>query len=112
MEEDVKILCSKIARIENGTLRSELTAFAKAPHDLDGCRFWAVLIGIDGYSTNPLRGCVSDALEMNDYLMISAFPKIASSYFSVPLASTATTVFPSNTPTLIARTSSVHFAIS
>ncbi len=31
--------------------------------------FWAVLIGIDGYSTNPLRGCVADALEMNDYLL-------------------------------------------
>ncbi len=29
MEEDAKALRSKIARIENGTLRSELTAFAR-----------------------------------------------------------------------------------
>ncbi|KAK0457885.1 uncharacterized protein EV420DRAFT_1643733 [Desarmillaria tabescens] len=69
MEEDAKVLRSKIARIENGTLRSELTAFARPPRAIDGSRFWAVLIGIDGYRTNPLRGCVSDALEMNDYLL-------------------------------------------
>ncbi|KAK0444830.1 hypothetical protein EV421DRAFT_1735082 [Armillaria borealis] len=69
MEEDAKVLRSRIARIENGTLRSELTAFARPPRAIDGSRFWAVLIGIDGYSTNPLRGCVADALEMNDYLL-------------------------------------------
>ncbi|KAK0474986.1 hypothetical protein EDD18DRAFT_1019675, partial [Armillaria luteobubalina] len=31
-------------------------------------RFWAVLIGIDDYESSPLRGAVSDALLMKDYL--------------------------------------------
>ncbi|KAK0440950.1 uncharacterized protein EV420DRAFT_1127745 [Desarmillaria tabescens] len=69
MEEELNVLRSKIARIENGTLRSELTAFARPPRDIDGSRFWAVLIGIDGYRRHPLHGCVSDALEVNDYLL-------------------------------------------
>ncbi|PBK99031.1 hypothetical protein ARMGADRAFT_1073944 [Armillaria gallica] len=113
MEEDAKVLHSKIARIENGTLRSELTAFARPPRDIDGSRFWAVLIGIDGYSTNPLRGCVADALEINDYLLNDlGVPKDRIQYFSVLLANTATTVFLSNTPILLARTSSIHLAIS
>ncbi|KAK0451917.1 hypothetical protein EV421DRAFT_1683741, partial [Armillaria borealis] len=29
---------------------------------------WAVLVGIDGYSTYPLRGCVGDALAVKQYL--------------------------------------------
>ncbi|KAK0474338.1 caspase domain-containing protein [Armillaria luteobubalina] len=33
----------------------------------DGHQFWAVLIGIDGYP-NPLRGCVADALTIEEYL--------------------------------------------
>ncbi|PBK99020.1 hypothetical protein ARMGADRAFT_485964 [Armillaria gallica] len=69
VEEELEVLRSKIARIENGTLRSELTAFARPPRDNDGSRFWAVVIGIDGYERHPLNGCVSDALEMNDYLL-------------------------------------------
>ncbi|KAK0476580.1 hypothetical protein EDD18DRAFT_1058109, partial [Armillaria luteobubalina] len=32
-------------------------------------RFWAVLIGIDAYPSNPLQGCVSDALKMKRLLM-------------------------------------------
>ncbi|SJL04296.1 uncharacterized protein ARMOST_07657 [Armillaria ostoyae] len=40
-----------------------------APHRIDASRFWAVLIGIDAYKRNPLRGCVSDALLMRDYLI-------------------------------------------
>ncbi|SJL18008.1 uncharacterized protein ARMOST_21579 [Armillaria ostoyae] len=32
----------------------------------DGPRFWAVLIGIDGYEL-PLRGCVEDVYMMEDY---------------------------------------------
>ncbi|PBK64094.1 hypothetical protein ARMSODRAFT_962578 [Armillaria solidipes] len=36
---------------------------------LDASRFWAVLIGIDAYKTSPLRGCVSDALTMESYLV-------------------------------------------
>ncbi|KAK0443864.1 hypothetical protein EV421DRAFT_2035292 [Armillaria borealis] len=39
-------------------------------HRLDASRFWAVLIGIDGHKTSPLRGCVSDALTMESYLNI------------------------------------------
>ncbi|PBK88324.1 hypothetical protein ARMGADRAFT_899019, partial [Armillaria gallica] len=31
-------------------------------------RIWAVLIGIDGYPTYPLCGCVDDTLAMGDYL--------------------------------------------
>ncbi|KAK0437253.1 uncharacterized protein EV420DRAFT_1216024, partial [Desarmillaria tabescens] len=32
-------------------------------------RFWAVLISIDAYKSNPLHGCVSDALSMKDFLI-------------------------------------------
>ncbi|KAK0437249.1 uncharacterized protein EV420DRAFT_1219552, partial [Desarmillaria tabescens] len=32
-------------------------------------RFWAVLIGIDAYPSNPLRGAVSDALTMRKFLI-------------------------------------------
>ncbi|KAK0460626.1 uncharacterized protein EV420DRAFT_1478384 [Desarmillaria tabescens] len=35
----------------------------------DSSRIWAALIGIDGYSTYPLDGCVEDALAMADYLV-------------------------------------------
>lgn len=35
---------------------------------IDAHRFWAVLIGIDAYVSNPLRGCVSDALSMKQSL--------------------------------------------
>ncbi|KAK0227216.1 hypothetical protein EDD85DRAFT_974671, partial [Armillaria nabsnona] len=31
-------------------------------------RFWTVLIGIDAYECNPLRGCIRDALMMERYL--------------------------------------------
>ncbi|KAK0492707.1 caspase domain-containing protein, partial [Armillaria luteobubalina] len=31
-------------------------------------RFWAVLIGIDAYQSNPLHGCVSDASSMKRFL--------------------------------------------
>ncbi|PBK90848.1 hypothetical protein ARMGADRAFT_880369, partial [Armillaria gallica] len=31
-------------------------------------RIWAILVGIDGYSQFPLRGCVADALAMEEYL--------------------------------------------
>ncbi|KAK0219720.1 hypothetical protein EDD85DRAFT_728376, partial [Armillaria nabsnona] len=29
---------------------------------------WAILVGIDGYSQLPLRGCVADALAVEEYL--------------------------------------------
>ncbi|SJL08893.1 uncharacterized protein ARMOST_12265 [Armillaria ostoyae] len=38
------------------------------PHRIDASRFWAVIIGIDAYKTNPLYGCVADALLMKGYL--------------------------------------------
>ncbi|KAK0189258.1 hypothetical protein F5146DRAFT_1003198 [Armillaria mellea] len=69
VEEELEVLRSKIARIENGTLRSEVDRFCEPPRDIDGFRFWAVVISIDGYKRHPLNGCVSDALEMNNYLL-------------------------------------------
>ncbi len=36
--------------------------------DLDGSRFWTVLIGVDGDPHYPLDGCVSDAELMEKYL--------------------------------------------
>ncbi|KAK0227267.1 caspase domain-containing protein [Armillaria nabsnona] len=38
-------------------------------HHVDTSRFWVVLIGIDGYPTSPLRGCVNDALLMERFLV-------------------------------------------
>ncbi|KAK0243567.1 caspase domain-containing protein [Armillaria nabsnona] len=35
---------------------------------ISACRLYAVLIGIDAYKSYPLRGCVSDALAMRQYL--------------------------------------------
>ncbi|PBK66813.1 hypothetical protein ARMSODRAFT_1086612 [Armillaria solidipes] len=35
---------------------------------VDGHRFWAVLIGIDAYSKDPLRGCVFDAINFSRFL--------------------------------------------
>ncbi|PBK72061.1 hypothetical protein ARMSODRAFT_1082575 [Armillaria solidipes] len=40
---------------------SQLTRTPATQHRVDASRFWAVLIGIDAYQSNPLRGCVSDA---------------------------------------------------
>ncbi|SJL00996.1 uncharacterized protein ARMOST_04310 [Armillaria ostoyae] len=39
-----------------------------AVDSVDASRFWAILIGIDAYQENPLRGCVSDALLMESFL--------------------------------------------
>ncbi|KAK0435901.1 hypothetical protein EV421DRAFT_1157826 [Armillaria borealis] len=39
-----------------------------APHRVDASRFWAVLIGIDAYKGDSLRGCVSDASCMQEFL--------------------------------------------
>ncbi|KAK0219723.1 hypothetical protein EDD85DRAFT_730162, partial [Armillaria nabsnona] len=33
-------------------------------------RIWAILMGIDGYLSYPLRDCVADALTMEEYLRI------------------------------------------
>ncbi|KAK0186415.1 caspase domain-containing protein [Armillaria mellea] len=38
------------------------------PLSVDGSKFWAVIIGIDVYDSYPLRGCVSDALLVEEYL--------------------------------------------
>ncbi|PBK81661.1 hypothetical protein ARMGADRAFT_1020161 [Armillaria gallica] len=37
--------------------------------DLDGSRFWAVLIGVDGDPHYPLNGCMSDAELIEKYLI-------------------------------------------
>ncbi|SJL17246.1 uncharacterized protein ARMOST_20792 [Armillaria ostoyae] len=39
------------------------------PYHVDTSRFWAVLIGIDAYKSNPLHGCVSDALSVKNSLI-------------------------------------------
>ncbi|KAK0502092.1 caspase domain-containing protein [Armillaria luteobubalina] len=39
------------------------------PRSIDPSRFWAVVIGIDDYSDRPLRGCVSDAKDIAEYLL-------------------------------------------
>ncbi|KAK0227265.1 caspase domain-containing protein [Armillaria nabsnona] len=38
-------------------------------HRVEFARFWVVLIGIDEYLSSPLRGCVNDALLMEEYLV-------------------------------------------
>ncbi|KAK0207446.1 peptidase C14, caspase domain-containing protein [Armillaria fumosa] len=38
------------------------------PHRVDASRFWAVLIGINEYTSYPLRGCVPDVQLMEKYL--------------------------------------------
>ncbi|KAK0439132.1 caspase domain-containing protein [Armillaria borealis] len=38
------------------------------PLGVERSKFWAVIIGIDAYDSYPLRGCVSDALLVEEYL--------------------------------------------
>ncbi|KAK0435906.1 caspase domain-containing protein [Armillaria borealis] len=38
-------------------------------YHVEASRFWAVLIGIDAYQSNPLHGCVSDASLMKKFLI-------------------------------------------
>ncbi|KAK0501486.1 hypothetical protein EDD18DRAFT_1142964, partial [Armillaria luteobubalina] len=38
------------------------------PHSIDGSRFWAILIGIDGYELDPLDGRAEDVKAMEKYL--------------------------------------------
>ncbi|PBK66525.1 hypothetical protein ARMSODRAFT_349769 [Armillaria solidipes] len=40
----------------------------KTSPQVDGSRFWAVIIGIDKYKFCPLKGGVSDALSIQDYI--------------------------------------------
>ncbi|KAK0432806.1 caspase domain-containing protein [Armillaria borealis] len=44
-------------------------ACSKLVRSPEGSRFWAVIIGIDAYPFSPLRGCVSDARTMTQYLI-------------------------------------------
>ncbi|KAK0443302.1 caspase domain-containing protein [Armillaria borealis] len=39
------------------------------PPRTSASRFWAILIGIDWYQSSPLRGCVSDAISMEKFLI-------------------------------------------
>ncbi|KAK0488473.1 peptidase C14, caspase domain-containing protein [Armillaria novae-zelandiae] len=52
--------------------RNNASAASAAPNSplriVDGRRFWAVLIGIDAYPKDPLRGCVSDAINFFRFL--------------------------------------------
>ncbi|KAK0484553.1 caspase domain-containing protein [Armillaria novae-zelandiae] len=45
------------------------TWVADAPPRPDPSRIWAILIGIDGYASYPLHGCVADALAVKQYLV-------------------------------------------
>ncbi|KAK0433302.1 caspase domain-containing protein [Desarmillaria tabescens] len=49
--------------------RKSSTLTQGAPYKVDASRFWAVLVGIDAYESNPLQGCVSDALSMKEFLI-------------------------------------------
>ncbi|SJL10594.1 uncharacterized protein ARMOST_13982 [Armillaria ostoyae] len=49
--------------------RETTTLAADSPPRPDPSRIWAVLVGIDGYSSYPLRGCVADALAVKQYLV-------------------------------------------
>ncbi|KAK0486719.1 caspase domain-containing protein [Armillaria luteobubalina] len=51
------------------TESESLPSAPKPPPGIDPSRFWAVLIGIDDYPTSPLRGCVSDAKDIAEYLL-------------------------------------------
>ncbi|KAK0214483.1 caspase domain-containing protein [Armillaria fumosa] len=51
------------------TESESLPSGPKPPPRIDPSRFWAVLIGIDDYPTFPLRGCVSDAKDIAEYLL-------------------------------------------
>ncbi len=43
--------------------------FSQSPRALDPYRSWGVIIGIDAYQSSPLRGCVSDAHAVHQYLV-------------------------------------------
>ncbi|SJL10596.1 uncharacterized protein ARMOST_13984 [Armillaria ostoyae] len=58
---------SEIRERQDGFSRE--TTVREADPLFDPSRVYAVLIGIDGYSTYPLRGCVADALAMKKYLV-------------------------------------------
>ncbi|KAK0447081.1 caspase domain-containing protein [Armillaria borealis] len=72
------MLCSGVDIISSATNHPSPQEL-DAQHDivnssiLDLClspdRIWAVLVGIDGYASYPLRGCVADALTMEQYLV-------------------------------------------
>ncbi|PBK72055.1 hypothetical protein ARMSODRAFT_972748 [Armillaria solidipes] len=51
------------------------TLVRSAPYPVDASRFWAVLIGIDAYESNPLHGCVSDALSMKKFIIDIGTPE-------------------------------------
>ncbi|KAK0217300.1 hypothetical protein IW262DRAFT_1299243 [Armillaria fumosa] len=57
---------SKYAKI---AIHSLTVTMSPEAHHIDTSRFWVVLIGIDGYPMNLLRGCVNDALLMEAFLV-------------------------------------------
>ncbi|KAJ6594965.1 hypothetical protein B0H10DRAFT_2329384 [Mycena sp. CBHHK59/15] len=58
---------SSYCSIEVSTLPRAQFHFSQAP-DVDGSRFWAVIIGIDAYEDSKLNGCVNDANLIGAYL--------------------------------------------
>ncbi|SJL17252.1 uncharacterized protein ARMOST_20798 [Armillaria ostoyae] len=48
---------------------SQLVLAPGNSYHVEASRFWAVLIGIDAYQSNPLHGCVSDASLMKKFLI-------------------------------------------
>ncbi|PBK94323.1 hypothetical protein ARMGADRAFT_90185 [Armillaria gallica] len=47
---------------------SSLSEARKSNTHIDVSRFWALIIGIDTYNDMPLKGCVSDALSVKEYI--------------------------------------------
>ncbi|KAK0437256.1 uncharacterized protein EV420DRAFT_1652151 [Desarmillaria tabescens] len=56
-------------RIAGDSGRVSQLPTAATPHRTS--QFWAVLIGINAYKSNPLQGCVSDALLMKNEAIVS-----------------------------------------
>ncbi|PBK70777.1 hypothetical protein ARMSODRAFT_1017560 [Armillaria solidipes] len=70
--------------INEGTKHLTLQS-ADETEDLDGSRFWAVLIGVDGDPHYPLHGCLSNTELMEKYLIEDlGVSVITSSVFWVP----------------------------
>ncbi|KAK0440948.1 caspase domain-containing protein [Desarmillaria tabescens] len=70
VEEDLQRIRSKIRVLhELRCIRTELAGIDKPPHEVDGRRFWAVIIGIDAYpGDSALEGCMQDALAIENLL--------------------------------------------
>ncbi len=66
--EDISSVNTKVSRVFSILVQYWRTDLYPLK-TVERSRFWAVIIGIDGYKSSPLRGCVSDALLVEKYLM-------------------------------------------